>query len=189
MIERPSLRQLIWWNLSYQVAHLIWFQFLLDIIGHSAMAVLTIMTACTAMSQHDRGCTSLSFHYWLLLFVHYANCWFCKNRRFCKDSSLNRLTLQTSLFLQSTGVSTILVQGVVVFEKIDYFSIAQINNFAKIGYFAQIAYLIGYLCKITFRIIANSNPIMQWWFPSTTLATSQYSKHHDCTEIINIKSE
>jgi len=34
---------------------MIWFQFLLNIIVHSAMAVLTVMTECTAMSQCDRG--------------------------------------------------------------------------------------------------------------------------------------
>ena len=108
VIERPSLRQLIWWNLSYQVAHMIWFQFLLNIIVHSAMAVLTIMTDSTAMSRCDMGgCTQFPFCYWLLLFVHCTNHWFCKNSYFCKDSLLNRLSLQTRPFLQSIGVSTI----------------------------------------------------------------------------------
>ena len=168
---------------------MIWFQFLLNIIVHSAMAVLTIMTDCTAMSQCARGavhdshsvigccylCIAQIADFVKMVFfakIAYKIGYLCKLAYFCR--------LQEYLFQCKRGCYVC---------KIAYFSIAQITNFAKIGYFAQMAYLIGYQCKITFRMFANSNPIMQWWLPSATPATSQYSKHHDCTEIINIKSE
>ncbi len=72
------------------------------------------------------GCPSFPSRYWLPLFVHFTNSWFCKIRLFC--------SLQVYVLF--------LLQGGCYFCKIAFFSIAQISDFAKVGYFAQVAYYI-----------------------------------------------
>ena len=89
------------------------------------MAVLTVMTDCTAMSQCDRGAVHDSHSVigcCYLCIVQIADV--VQNRLVCKYSLLNRLSLQTSLFLQSTGVSTISTYKGLLFLHNSLFSIA-----------------------------------------------------------------
>lgn len=76
--RKDFARQLIRCNISYLIAHMIQIKFLLQCCCTQCNGGACWHACCTA-----NGLSIIPSRYWLPLFVHFTNSWFCKIRLFC----------------------------------------------------------------------------------------------------------
>ena len=89
------------YNISYLIAQTIALNFYSDIVMCRAIAVMTRITHCMVLSQSMAYAGYVPYIHLkclLSLFLH------CTNSQFLKIGYVNRLSVQNSQFLQSTGV-------------------------------------------------------------------------------------